>query len=82
MSVVSEFFLNEFNPYVADVLRRGIADGAPAYFTFNVFNVNLDPVVGLVTVEDELDPERVETLPLDDFARMVEEEPGAEGQGC
>lgn len=75
MSVLTAFFVNEFNKHVRDVLRREFASAQPSYLTFNVFNVRLDPEAGLVTVEDELDPDRVETIDLKDFARMVEEHP-------
>lgn len=73
MTVIAEFFLNEFNDYVAGVLRREFAAHRHAELTFNIFNVVLDPDAGLATVQDELDPDRIEVLDLAEFARMVEE---------
>lgn len=73
MTVISEFFLNEFNDYVAGVLRREFSAGRHAALTFNIFNVVLDPEAGLATVQDELDPDRSEVVDLAEFARMVEE---------
>lgn len=73
MAVISEFFLNEFNDYVASVLRRELAARRHAELTFNIFNVQLDPEAGLATVQDELDPERSEVISLAELARMVEE---------
>lgn len=75
MTVISEFFLNEFNDYVAGVLRRELSAGRHAELTFNIFNVLLDPEAGLATVQDELDPDRSEVVDLAEFARMVEERP-------
>lgn len=73
MTVISEFFLNEFNDYVAGVLRRELSARRHAELTFNIFNVLLDPEAGLATVQDELDPDRSEVVDLAEFARMVEE---------
>lgn len=73
VSVVSEFFLNEFDAYVRDALRRALAAGRPAYLTLSIFNVRLDPEAALATIEDELDPDPEETVNLAEFARMVEE---------
>ncbi len=73
MAVVAEFFLNEFNDYVASVLRHELSTGRSVELTFNVFNVRLDPQAGLAVVQDELDPERCETVDLTEFASMVEE---------
>jgi hypothetical protein len=73
MTVVSEFFLNEFNEHVREVLRRELASGRHSYLTFNVFNVRLDPEAGFVTVEDELDPNRREVVDLAEFARLIKE---------
>jgi len=72
MTVVSEFFLNEFNDYVAGVLRRELSARRHAELTFNIFNVLLDPDAGLATVQDELDPARSEVVDLAEFARLVE----------
>jgi len=76
MSVVSEFFLNEINGYVRDVLRRELATDRPAYLTFNIFNVRLDPDAELATIKDELDPDRAATVNLSEFAQMIEEHSG------
>ncbi|GAA0638104.1 hypothetical protein GCM10009547_48120 [Sporichthya brevicatena] len=73
MTVVTEFFQNEFNEHVASVLRRELDAGRQVELTFNVFNVRLDPQMGVVTVQDELDPNRCEALDLAEFAGMVEE---------
>ena len=66
-------FLNEFNDYVAGVLRRELSARRHAELTFNIFNVRLDPEAGLATVQDELDRDRSEAVDLSEFARMVEE---------
>lgn len=73
MTVISEFFLNEFNDYVAGVLRRELSARRHTELTFNIFNVLLDPEAGLATVQDELEPDRSEVIDLSEFARMVEE---------
>jgi len=73
MTVLSDFFLNEFNEHVQDVLRRELASGRHSYLTFNVFNVRLDPDAGFTTVEDELDPARTEAVDLSEFAQLIEE---------
>lgn len=73
MSVLTEFFTNEFDAYVRDRLRQAVDEGRHACLTFNIFNVLLDPEAGLATIEDVLEPDRVETVNLDDFARMIEE---------
>lgn len=73
MTVIAEFFLNEFNDYVGGVLRRELSARRHAELTFNIFNVMLDPEAGLATVQDELDPDRSQVVELAEFARMVEE---------
>lgn len=73
MTVISEFFLNEFNDYVAGVLRRELSARRHAELTFNIFNVLLDPEAGQATVQDELDPDRSDVIDLAEFTRMVEE---------
>lgn len=72
MSVVAEFFENEFNEYVREVLRRELDAERAAYLTFNIFNVRIDPGLALVTIEDELDPDREESLEVAEFRTMVE----------
>lgn len=72
-SVLTEFLENELDDYVRERVRQEVRAGRHAYLTFNIFNVLLDPEEGVATVEDVLDPDRTETLALDDFARMVEE---------
>ena len=56
MSVISEFFLNEFNEYVGGVLRRELAARRHAELTFNLFDVVLDPDCEVATVQDVLIP--------------------------
>ncbi|MCP4655139.1 MAG: hypothetical protein GY856_06935 [bacterium] len=73
MSVLTEFFANEFDDYVRDRVRQELHAGRHAYFTFNIFNVRLDPEAAVATVEDVLDPDRTETVNLDEFTRMIEE---------
>jgi hypothetical protein len=77
MSVVAEFFEHEFNEHVRTVLERELDTGRPAYLTFNIFNVRLDPDAGTATVEDELDPDREETLPITAFARRIQDQPSS-----
>jgi|GEM_PF-2479420 len=72
MSVVAEFFQNEFNEYVASTLVKTFAAKKAAYLTFNIFNVKYDPDEDSVIVEDELDPCRVETIPFSEFVNLVE----------
>lgn len=73
MSVLTEFFANEFDDYVRDRVYQEVHAGRQACLTFNIFNVLLDPEAGVATVEDVLDPDRTETVNLDEFARMIEE---------
>jgi hypothetical protein len=72
MSVVTEFLENEFNAYVREVLLRELDAERSAYLTFNIFNVRIDPELALVTIEDELDPDREESLGVAEFRAMVE----------
>ena len=67
------FLQEECNEYVRSLLlaempRRSVG---VKYLTFNVFNVNLDFEQQLVTVEDELDPDADETLPLSAFKALL-----------
>lgn len=55
---------------VREVLHRRSV-GAE-YLTFNVFNLRLDFDTRVATVEDELEPDEEERLPLDDFAALIE----------
>lgn len=73
MSVIKGFFANEFDEYVRDRVRRELDAGRYAHLTFNIFNVLLDPEAGAATVEDVLDPDRAETVSLEEFTRMIEE---------
>lgn len=72
MSVVTEFLENELDEYVREVLLRELDAGHAAYLTFNIFNVRIDPDLALVTIEDELDPDREESLEVAEFRSMVE----------
>lgn len=55
---------------VRDVLRR--RTHGEEYVVFNVFNLRLDFDIRIATVEDELEPDEEEQLPLDDFAALIE----------
>lgn len=71
--LITEFFLTEFNDYVAAVLRRELSAHRRAELTFNIFDVRLDPDARLATVMDVLDPDRSQEIDLSEFARMVGE---------
>lgn len=45
------------------------------YLTFNVFNLFLDFDAKSVRIEDELNDQSFETLPLDEFLNAVREKP-------
>lgn len=73
--LVLRFLKEECNEYVRSLLltEMGRPSGAAKYLTFNVFNVNLNFEQQLATVEDELDPESEETLPLSDFQALLQQ---------
>ena len=73
--LVLRFLAEEGNEYVRSLLLEELAQpsGGAKYLTFNVFNVNLDFEAQLATVEDELDPDAVETLSLSDFRGLLEQ---------
>jgi hypothetical protein len=64
--IVAEFFHGEINQHTASILISALAEPASGtkYFTFNAFNVLLDFDRQVATIEDELDPEAEESIPL------------------
>lgn len=65
-SVVEQFFAEEADDHVKDVLRGELRSrlSGSRYFTFNVFNVRLDFDADTATVEDELNSAREEPVSL------------------
>lgn len=69
--------LQDFLNHEADEFVRAELLGAidqlvgQRYFTYNTFNVLLDADTQLATVEDELDVERSEMVPLTTFADLL-----------
>ena len=74
-SLVEQFFAEEADDYVKEVLRAELRSrlSGSRYFTFNVFNVRLDFDAETATVEDELESGREESVPLADFRARLEE---------
>ena len=64
MSDVLDEFLRECSDYEVQAMRQS-ADANYAYLTFNRWNVKI--LDGTVTIEDELDAGREESLPLDEL---------------
>jgi hypothetical protein len=76
-SLLDAFLVEECTPHIVAVLRESAQEqSGHRYFTFNRFNVRLDLDAGVVTIEDELDPDVELALPLDEFMRRVEETDG------
>ncbi|MEP7379093.1 MAG: hypothetical protein ABI725_05960 [Chloroflexota bacterium] len=73
MPLIDEFLANELEPYVRGLLLRELEAKRPAYLRFNVFNVRLDPETDLVTLEDVLDPNRVEVIGLEVFRKLLDQ---------
>lgn len=71
MSVLADFFQNEFDGSVQQILVQKLSTGRAAYLTFNIFNVRIDPDVETVTIDDVLDPERSEKVDLPTFRQLV-----------
>jgi hypothetical protein len=71
--VLAEFFAHEVDEYVRLELLTAIDELATGrrYFTYNVFNVLLDADGQIATVEDELDVQRSETVPLGSFGELL-----------
>jgi hypothetical protein len=72
-TLLEEFLEHEADDYVRGQLLdaiRNLGDGR-RYFTFNVFNVLLDAGSGTATVEDELDVNRRDTVPLTNFVQLL-----------
>jgi hypothetical protein len=72
--LVARFFAEDADEQTKRVLDdelRSRTSGS-RYFTFNVFNVRLDFDEQVATIEDELDAQSAESLPLDDFRKAVE----------
>lgn len=65
-SVVEQFFAEEADDHIKDVLRGELRSrlSGSRYFTFNVFNVRLDFDADTATVEDELNSAREEPVSL------------------
>jgi hypothetical protein len=74
VAVLDDFFVREWGTAVSEVVKAALATGAHQYLTLNIFNVRIDPVSQTVTVEDELDPSREQTVPLSEFHRRVAEQ--------
>jgi hypothetical protein len=68
--ILDQFLSHDADEHVRRVLADEIKTRAAGSrnFTFNVFNVRIDVEHGVVTIEDELDPSREESVPLDEFA--------------
>ena len=71
--VVDRFFTDEADEHVRRVLADEIQtrSAGSRYFTFNVFNVRIDVDRSVVTIEDELDPAREESVPLEEFSARL-----------
>jgi hypothetical protein len=65
-SIVDRFLAEEVDDHVKDVLGRELQsrESGSRYFTFNVFNVRLDFNADTATIDDELEPSSVESVPL------------------
>lgn len=71
--VLAEFLAYEADAGVRSELVAALAELATGrrYFTYNAFNVLLDVDAEVVTVEDELDVTRSDTLPLEEFRSLL-----------
>jgi hypothetical protein len=73
-TLIDRFFREECNDYVRELLLEEIRTRSEGRrrFTFNVFNVLLDVDSGMVTVEDVLEPDADQSVPLSEFhARLL-----------
>jgi hypothetical protein len=63
------FLRDEANGYVRERLLAVVDHRASGveHLTFNVFNVNMDFDSGTVTIEDELDADVEESVPMREF---------------
>ncbi|MDP8953504.1 MAG: hypothetical protein M3N37_01005 [Actinomycetota bacterium] len=52
-------------------MTREIDASRAAELTFNIFNVRIQPELRLIVIQDELDPAREATVPVDDFVRLM-----------
>lgn len=70
---IEDFLVHEADDFVRSALLIAIdeMDSGRRYFTFNTFNVLLDVDGQWVTVEDELDVKRSETMSLIAFAELL-----------
>lgn len=72
MSVLQEFLEADCDEHVRSLLLAELDADRPAYLTFNVFNVRIHPDLGVVTIEDELDRRREESVDITDFREAVQ----------
>ncbi|GAB3152930.1 hypothetical protein GCM10027258_54840 [Amycolatopsis stemonae] len=72
LPLLKDFLVREADDFVRAELL-GVIDQlrGQRYFTYDTFNVFLDADAQLATVEDELDTERSETVPLGAFADLL-----------
>jgi hypothetical protein len=71
--VIERFFEVEVDEHMRRVLVEELRSRTTGsrYFTFNIFNVQMDFDDGMATIEDELDAANPASLPLDEFHRRL-----------
>ena len=81
-TLLKQFFDREWTPQIGELLRAALDSAAPSAndrvhrFEFNLFDVTIDAVRGLVQIHDLLDPDLSgeETLSIQAFSDALQQQ--------
>lgn len=70
--LLDQLFDEDLDEHTARVLADELGARRDGYITLNRFNVKIQPDVGIVVIEDELDPESEEVVRLTQFIEALD----------